>query len=121
MQRTMPIAVIAGVDFYVDAAREELRQIDNPANLVPFTKFRSCSQGFRFRYDKNELGFSKVTKTFDQQLISGSWVCLPALMELDPEGISLRYGIPLEDLCLPSMTSPPVKVIAVVTAVDGQD
>lgn len=121
MLRKLPIAVIAGIDFYVDSAREELRQADNPQNKISFTKFQPCSKGFRFIYNKKQLGFTKVKRAFDQLLKNSAWVRLPALMELDPEGISLRYGIPLDDLCPETMAHPPGRVIADIIFVSSQN
>lgn len=45
------------------------------------------------------------------------WVSLPALMELDPEGMALRYDIPLEALCPENMPPPPRRVVADISPV----
>lgn len=54
MQRNLPIAVVAGIDFYIDAEREELRQVSRPANRISFNAIRSSRQGYRFLYNQKQ-------------------------------------------------------------------
>lgn|GEM_PF-3639961 len=54
MQRKLPIAVVAGIDFYIDAEREELRQVARPANRISFNAIRAGKQGYRFLYNKKQ-------------------------------------------------------------------
>lgn len=98
MKRQLPIEIIHGTSFFVDVIAEELRQIDEPANRIPFDVFFEDGNGYTFLYDT-------VTKTSvideDEELVQMGryvWVTMKALMELDPEGISIKYGIPLSVL-----------------------
>lgn len=120
--RVLPIVVIGGEEFYVDAAREELWQVRNPANQIPFGDFypegdggvdggvdggkgrgrhRSgygFATGFKFLYHIKRCCPPSNSKELWKNLKQYYWVSLPALNELDPEGIALRYNIPIECL-----------------------
>ena len=96
MTRQLPIVDIAGTAFYVDVLHEQLRQKDNPENRISFNVFDQDGDGYTFLYD----GKRKNVPGSREQMEDGfQWVTLPALMELDPEGIALKYHIPLEVLC----------------------
>lgn len=99
MNRQLPIVVIEGTAFYVDVPGDQLRQKDNPANCIPFSVFDQEGDGYTFLYDlqvKNSPPDRSTLKKMEPHL---KWVTLPALMELDPEGIALKYDIPLDILC----------------------
>lgn len=115
MQRELPIADIDGVDFYVDAEREELRQVDSHDNCIPFSVFHARNNGYYFIYNRKSRCWA-----WDKSYINGHigdhlWVTLPALMELDPEGMALRYEIPLEMLSPDSLPKPPKRVTALLS------
>jgi hypothetical protein len=96
MIRQLPTVDVAGTAFYVDVQHEELRQQDNPANRISFNVFDQDGDGYTFLYDPQR----KNVALNREQIEDGfQWVTLPALMELDPEGIALKYHIPLEILC----------------------
>lgn len=98
MERQIPLVDIKGTAFYVDVQHEELRQKDNAANRISFNVFDLDGNGYTFLYDKKNRCAAedkeRITELGDQY----EWVSLPALMELDPEGIALKYDIPLEIL-----------------------
>jgi hypothetical protein len=96
MNRPLPIVNIAGTAFYVDVLHEELRQKDNPDNRISFNVFDQDGDGYTFLYDRKQ---KNVPENREQMEDSFQWVTLPALMELDPEGIAQKYHIPLEVLC----------------------
>lgn len=102
MNRPLPIVDIAGTPFYVDVLHEELRQKDNSYNRISFNVFDQDGHGYTFLYDRDR---KNVPESRDHMEDSFQWVTLPALMELDPEGIALKYHIPLEILC-PEMAGP---------------
>lgn len=98
MKRQLPVVDIAGTAFYVDVLHDQLQQQDDPHNTIPFGVFDQEGDGYTFLYD------SRIKNTPDkanlQHLEEGmQWVTIPALMELDPEGIALKYDIPLSVLC----------------------
>ncbi|WP_214072599.1 hypothetical protein [Mucilaginibacter sp. dw_454] len=96
MNRPLPTVDIAGTAFYVDVLHEELRQKDNPENRFSFNVFDQDGDGYTFLYDRKR---KNVPENREQMEDSFQWVTLPALMELDPEGIAQKYHIPLEILC----------------------
>ncbi len=97
MSRELPVVDIAGAAFCVDVVLEQLKQRDNLSNRIPFEAFRQSRNGYAFVYDSLVMNVAEEgitpngTRYFE--------VILPALMELDPEGIALKYGIPMEVLC----------------------
>jgi hypothetical protein len=98
MNRKLPLVDILGTAFFVDVLHERLQQQDNPGNRIPFDVFEQDRDGYTFLYDRlrknvpDEIEFNELDERFIR-------VTLPALMELDPEGIALKYHIPLEILC----------------------
>jgi len=117
MQRELPIAEIDGVDFYVDAEREELCQVDNPENCISFSVFHAKNNGYFFIYNRKSCCWAWDKSYINGHLNEHLVVTLPALMELDPEGMALRYDIPLEILCPASMDKPPQRVVAALRPV----
>jgi hypothetical protein len=99
MKRQLPIVDIAGTPFYVDVLHDELRQKDNAQNRISFNVFDQDGNGYTFLYDSKGKNIP-ANKVDLKHLEEGmQWVTLPALMELDPEGIALKYDIPLSILC----------------------
>lgn len=99
MRRQLPIVDIAGTSFYVDVLRDELRQTDNPVNTIPFGVFDQDGDGYTFLYDTETRSMPESRNEIKELGERYKWVTLPALMELDPEGIALKYDIPLSILC----------------------
>lgn len=95
MNRPLPTVDISGTAFYVDVLHEELRQKDNPDNRISFNVFDQDGDGYTFLYDRKR---KNVPENREQMEDSFQWITLPALMELDPEGIAQKYHIPLEIL-----------------------
>lgn len=110
MERHLPIVDIAGTEFYVDVLRDELRQKINPQNRISFDELKENENGYSFVYDVQAKNIPPVN-TDEEKEGKYLWVTLPALMELDPEGISRKYGIPLEALS-PNFPDANNKVIA---------
>lgn len=99
MARQLPIVDIMGTEFCVDVQREELWQKSKPQNRIPFTVFDQEGNGYTFLYDLKNKGVPEDKSEILEMGDRYQWVTLPALMELDPEGIALKYHIPMEILC----------------------
>lgn len=99
MGRQLTTIDIKGTLFEVDACREALLEKGNPRNRIPFQVFDQEGDGYRFLYDTllKNVPASKAAVLEEPERYC--WVTVQALMELDPEGIALRYDIPLEILC----------------------
>ena len=115
--RRLPIVDIQGVEFYIDAARERLWQIQKPANQTPFAVIQACQKGFRFLYHKKKCCCARSKLNVLRHLNSYAWVNLPALTELDPVGLAIRYDIPLEALLPGRDWHPPERVVASLSPV----
>lgn len=99
MRRQLPIVDILGTPFCVDVLHDELRQKEDPANRIPFSVFDQDGNGYTFLYDTLRKNIPEDRDAITDTGERYQWVTLPALMELDAEGIALKYGIPLSVLC----------------------
>lgn len=99
MKRQLPTVLIEGTTFYVDVLKDELREKSDPLNRIPFSVFDQEGNGYTFLYDTTRKNIPENRKALKHMEPHFKWVTLPALMELDPEGIAIRYNIPLEVLC----------------------
>lgn len=99
MKRQLPVVDIEGTSFMVDVIRDELWQQDNPSNTIPFTVFDQEGDGYTFLYDTLIKNVPRNRSRLKQMEPHFKWVTLPALMELDPEGIAIKYNIPMDILC----------------------
>lgn len=101
MTRQLPIVEIEKTLFFVDVLHEELRQKGNTDNRISFNAFDQEGDGYTFLYDRERKNTPDPEELND--LIENKdrfvWITLPALMELDPVGIALKYDIPLHVLC----------------------
>lgn len=118
MNRQLPIAVIDGIPYCIDVARDELWQQDEPKNRIPFNVFHQQKDGYAFLYNVRSKTIPKDRDDAIKHYNDLRWVTLPALMELDPEGIALRYEIPLEVLCPDKEHQPPKCVTATLASLE---
>lgn len=98
MKRQLPLIDIAGTKFYVNVIREELQQKDSPANRISFDVFSRDRGGYIFIYDAMRKNAAPESVTIPDEKRYHR-ISLPALMELDTEGIALKYNIPMDVLC----------------------
>lgn len=99
MERQRPVVDVRGTAFYVDVLHEDLRQKGNEKNRISFNAFYQEGDGYTFLYDTQLLNTPEDPSVISEYGDRYVWVTLPALMELDPVGIALKYNIPLEVLC----------------------
>lgn len=114
MSRKLTTVDIKGTIFEVDAFREMLRQVDERSNTIAFQAFDKEGDGYRLLYDPLTRNIPQSKKAVLADPDRFCWVILPALMELDPEGIALRYDIPLEVLCPDAEDVIPKEIKAVI-------
>lgn len=98
MKRQLPLIDIKGTDFYLDVLNDELWQKGNRENKIPFHVFELDGDGYTFLYDEETKSTPGRAEDIAEIKPGYVWVTLKALMELDPEGIALKYGIPLSVL-----------------------
>jgi hypothetical protein len=93
MERELPTVNVEGTEFLVDVNKLELRERDNPTNAISLFEMRDLGSrnGYAFEYSLTE-------KNIPSLFIRGETVTvsLPELVTLDPEGMSEKYGVPLE-------------------------
>lgn len=99
MNRKLTTIDIQGTFFEVDAFREILCQKDDGKNRIPFHSFEREGDGYRLLFDTVLKNVPESKEAVFADPARYCWVIIPALMELDPEGIALRYDIPLDVLC----------------------
>lgn len=114
MSRKLTTVDIKGTIFEVDAFREMLRQVGERSNSIPFQVFDKEGDGYRLLYDPLTRNIPQSKKAVIADPDRYCWAFIPALMELDPEGIALRYDIPLEVLCPDSGDVIPKEIKAVI-------
>jgi len=99
MARKLPTVDILGTAFCVDVCQDGLWQKDNPQNRISFNVFDREGNGYTFLYDTLTRTAPEDKSEITEMGERYQWVTLPALMELDPVGIALKYDIPLSVLC----------------------
>ncbi len=93
--RQVPIFTIEGTSFLVDVNRQVLRQTNDQDNEVSFiNNMQDHGTFYRLLYDLDEKRAAQ--DLFDQSRVKV--IDLPPLTELDPEGMSAKYGIPENQL-----------------------
>jgi hypothetical protein len=93
MERELPIVNIEGTNFLLDVDKFELREKNNPENIISVFDMRDLEngKGYAFLYNKIEKNVA-LSWTHDQTVR----VQIPEMVFLDPEGMSKKYGVPLE-------------------------
>lgn len=114
MNRKLTTIDLKGTFFEVDAYWEILCQKDDRKNRIPFHSFEREGDGYRLLFDTVLKNIPENRETVVQDPDRYCWVIIPALMELDPEGIALRYDIPMEVLCPNRENIIPTEIKAVI-------
>lgn len=99
MERQLPVLDLKGTDFFVDVLHEELQQKSNPENRISFNAFYQEGDGYTLLYDHELKNTPDDPSSITENNGRYEWITIPALMELDPVGIALKYDIPLDILC----------------------
>ena len=91
-QRILPSYTIAGTEFTVDVFNEELRQTDQPGNVIGFDQMAYSKNGYRFDYN-TEL------KNIPISFVGGyETVHVPNMTELDPVGMAAKYNMDITEI-----------------------
>lgn len=92
MERELPIITIEGTDFIVDVDKVKLRERGNEDNEISIFHMKELERGYGFIYDRITKRMS-IWSTVDENRVA---VTIPELVDLDPAGMSQKYGVPLE-------------------------
>ncbi|PSK90785.1 hypothetical protein [Taibaiella chishuiensis] len=88
-----PTYKIHDTAFYVDVIKNELRQVTNPENSISFRDMVYKDDHYLLDYDKV---FKNVRQGFDSDWNNILKIKVPHLTKLNPEGMALKYNVPLE-------------------------
>lgn len=89
MERILPVYPIEGTEFIVDVARQELREVENPANTISFLEMEDHGTHYLLRYDPDVKNLPEV---YGKDIIE---ISIPPMAALDPDGMSLAHGLNL--------------------------
>jgi hypothetical protein len=93
--RKAPTFTISGTIFEVDIEQQVLRQKHNPHNEISFiSDMLNKGDHYRLFYDPKLK--NKPRDTYDPKTLLE--VQVPKLITLDPEGMSVKYGVPIAKL-----------------------
>lgn len=93
--RTVPVLIIEGTSFEVDIEKQELRQTNDRDNKISFiNNMQDHGTFYRLLYDLDEK--HAVEDLFDPNRVKT--IDLPPLTQLDPEGMSEQYQVPVGEL-----------------------
>lgn len=93
-KRKLPEIMIEGTVFLVNAEHYELIQKDNPLGKLSVFDMNYRDNQYHFSYNKR---FRSVQSVYDDPSDEVP-VSIPALVDLDPEGMALKYGLNRSDL-----------------------
>jgi len=87
MERELPELNIEGTDFLVDVQKLELREKDNPKNIIAFEEMRDFFGRYSFPYSKVERN---VPSSSSKEYFI---VSIPEFVKLDPERMAAKYNV----------------------------
>jgi len=82
---------VGGVEFAVDVAANRLVELQNPLNNIPFDQMQYHGTHYTMSFDHR----LKNIPTAHSRNWDVSELKVPQLIELDPEGMALKYGKPV--------------------------
>jgi hypothetical protein len=93
--KVMPLFEIEGTQFIVDVEKQVLREFQNPSNEISFLDDMTDRQShYELRYNPGTNSVAEKHLTMDEVIN----IDVPQLTRLDPENMSRRYGVPVEQL-----------------------
>ncbi|WP_316834985.1 hypothetical protein [Pedobacter nutrimenti] len=95
MRGEEPMIDILGTKFVVDVMRMLLYQQRSPLNVIYFSNMENMGTHYRFEYDTDRKA---MPLELQQDRENVKVVKIPPLNVLDPEGMSLKYGVPLNEV-----------------------
>lgn len=94
MKRELPVYSIEGTDFVVDVAHLQLSEKANPENVIPLSDMRDVGDGYVFDYSPKEKNIPMLfSDDTDVRTVK-----IPELVQLDPVGMSEKYGCSIHEI-----------------------
>lgn len=88
-ERMLPTHKINGIEFMVDVNQLELKEKDNPKNVISIRDMEEKSvEGYRFWFSPKSKGLTKYSE-WDARSIE-----IPDFVKLDPIGMAKKHNIP---------------------------
>ncbi|MDN5287462.1 MAG: hypothetical protein JWR38_3736 [Mucilaginibacter sp.] len=95
--KPLPIFTIKERDFLVDINQQVLREVERPANEISFVDdMKDLGTHYVLCYDV-ERGV-KYREADQHYSSSETWINVPLMIELDPEGMAAKYGLTTDQL-----------------------
>ncbi|WP_333627472.1 hypothetical protein [Sphingobacterium siyangense] len=94
MERELPIVKIEGTEFLLDVNEVLLREKGNPENTISFFEMDDEGHGYSFEYNRQRRN---IPDPWDATA-DITTVRLLQLVEMDPEGMALKYGFAVEEI-----------------------
>ncbi len=94
MKRDLPVYKIEGTDFIVDVANLQLKEKANPENVIRVFDMRDVGDGYVFDYSPKEKNMPVLFRD-DMDITT---VKIPELVQLDPVGMTEKYGYSDHDI-----------------------
>ncbi|OJW80319.1 MAG: hypothetical protein BGO69_05515 [Bacteroidetes bacterium 46-16] len=93
MKRELPVYNIQGTTFIVDVDQGLLAEKGNPNNVIYFSDLSDKDSHYEMLYDLRDKNWPPGIGPMDEQMIN---VRIPNRTDLDPEGMAIKYGLPIE-------------------------
>lgn len=94
MERELPTFEIEGTKFIVDVAKGALIESGDPNNIILFDDMQDWGTHYSISYNREWKNFPCELDAFE----NSTDVNIPQMTRLDPEGMTKKYGIPVESV-----------------------
>lgn len=94
MERELPIYTIEGTDFIVDVNQMAFIEKDNQENKIFFYQMNDLDTAYDMDYDPLTKNIYEGNYSDDNYIL----IQTPSMTALDPEGMALKYKVPLENI-----------------------
>ncbi|WP_316834986.1 hypothetical protein [Pedobacter nutrimenti] len=94
MEKKLPEITLDATVFYVDVAFAELREKGVPQNLIRFFDMLDMGSHYMLHYDRDR---KNIVTSFSSSAHSLK-LKIPQMVDLDPVGVGMKYGLPLSRL-----------------------
>ncbi|MDQ1803077.1 hypothetical protein RAH57_03710 [Chryseobacterium sp. CKR4-1] len=92
MKYIQPVINIEESEFVVDVNNFLLWEKNNPHNTIQFSDMKDTGDGYEFEYCRDDKNIPFFFYSDNSVMVK-----LPALIELDPEGMAMKYNFSVQD------------------------
>lgn len=91
--RELPLCTINDEPFVVDVEKEEFRQLTMPCNCISFNELKYTDAHYELFYNRSR---PNIKHEFAYESDEYARLTIPHVTQLDPEGVSKKYHLPIE-------------------------